>query len=111
MSEESLGFHAHDGWYFRREADGRVRISIMDGPQADAQPIRGLVLDASSWASIVASVSGRGENGERHRAALAFHAAEPQPEHPGSSDCPSPGSHGNPFRYCACGWIEATPSP
>lgn len=26
---------------------------------------------------------------------------------PGSVlDCPSPAAHGNPFRYCACGWTE-----
>ncbi|WP_228637263.1 hypothetical protein [Microtetraspora sp. AC03309] len=27
-------------------------------------------------------------------------------ETPGSPDCPDKGSHGNPFRYCVCGWIE-----
>ena len=26
----------------------------------------------------------------------------------GSPDCPNPDSHGAPFRYCACGWAEAT---
>jgi hypothetical protein len=26
-------------------------------------------------------------------------------------DCPLEASHGNPFRYCQCGWIEATPVP
>ena len=25
----------------------------------------------------------------------------------GTPDCPAAASHGNPFRYCACGWIEA----
>jgi hypothetical protein len=29
-------------------------------------------------------------------------------EHLGSPDCSAPESHGNPFRYCACGWREAT---
>lgn len=28
-------------------------------------------------------------------------------ENPGDPDCPSARNHGNPFRYCACGWIEA----
>lgn len=28
-------------------------------------------------------------------------------EIPGSPDCPNQEAHGNPFRYCACGWIEA----
>lgn len=26
----------------------------------------------------------------------------------GSPDCQSKDSHGNPFRYCPCGWMEAT---
>lgn len=28
-------------------------------------------------------------------------------ETPGDPDCSSKESHGNPFRYCACGWMEA----
>jgi hypothetical protein len=28
-------------------------------------------------------------------------------ETPGAADCPNAASHGNPFRYCACGWMEA----
>lgn len=26
--------------------------------------------------------------------------------HPGAPTCPNPETHGNPFRYCACGWTE-----
>lgn len=26
----------------------------------------------------------------------------------GAPDCPNAASHGNPFRYCACGWVEAS---
>jgi hypothetical protein len=29
-------------------------------------------------------------------------------ETPGSPDCPNSETHGNPFRYCACGWGEAS---
>lgn len=28
-------------------------------------------------------------------------------ETPGAADCGAKASHGNPFRYCACGWAEA----
>lgn len=28
-------------------------------------------------------------------------------ETPGADNCLSTEQHGNPFRYCACGWIEA----
>lgn len=30
-------------------------------------------------------------------------------ERPGSPDCPDAAAHGNPFRYCGCGWAEASP--
>jgi len=68
---ESLGFHAHDGWYFKRGEDGSVRILAPDslGPGGSQR----IDLDANTWASIVASVSAASENGETHRAALAFH--------------------------------------
>lgn len=29
-------------------------------------------------------------------------------ETPGSPDCPNRAAHGSPFRYCACGWAEAS---
>lgn len=30
-------------------------------------------------------------------------------ETPGNPDCPDQATHGNPFRFCACGWTEAQP--
>lgn len=30
-------------------------------------------------------------------------------ETPGAPGCPNTANHGNPFRYCSCGWMEATP--
>lgn len=32
-------------------------------------------------------------------------------ETPGSPDCTSKSTHGAPFRFCACGWIEARNKP
>ncbi|MFE6866027.1 hypothetical protein ACFVFS_05685 [Kitasatospora sp. NPDC057692] len=29
---------------------------------------------------------------------------------PGTPDCPDQATHGSPFRYCACGWTEASPA-
>lgn len=29
-------------------------------------------------------------------------------ETPGSPHCPNRAQHGSPFRYCACGWTEAS---
>jgi hypothetical protein len=28
----------------------------------------------------------------------------------GSPDCPDKDSHGSPFRYCGCGWVETPPA-
>jgi hypothetical protein len=36
--------------------------------------------------------------------AVKYDAGE---ETPGSANCPDSATHGNPFRYCQCGWIEA----
>lgn len=32
-------------------------------------------------------------------------------ESKGDPNCPQKDSHGNPFRYCPCGWIEKTHKP
>jgi hypothetical protein len=37
--------------------------------------------------------------------AVSFHDGA---ETAGAADCPDSESHGNPFRYCACGWAEAS---
>lgn len=71
MSTDTLGFHAHSGQYFRRLDDGRVEIRNSDGV---------FVCDASTWASVVASVSARGETGETYRQALDFHQRLAAPE-------------------------------
>jgi hypothetical protein len=57
--------HSGDGFYFRRETDGSVRVRVT------AQ--RETTLAANEWASVVAAVSARGDDGETFRAALALH--------------------------------------
>jgi hypothetical protein len=71
MSTENTGFHAKDNWYFRREEDGSVRILAPDslGPGAH----QAVTLDANTWASVVASVSGTGETAATFEAARSFH--------------------------------------
>ena len=32
---------------------------------------------------------------------------DPGAETPGQPGCPNVAQHGNPFRYCSCGWAEA----
>lgn len=65
------GFHAKDGWYFRREPTGGVRIlsPAAYGPGSGQT----VVLDESTWASAVASVSVHGESAESFAAARQLH--------------------------------------
>lgn len=65
-----MAFHLKDGWYFERISQGAVRIyhlgytGLMD---------RGIVADADSWASIMASVSAQGDTAESFQEARNFH--------------------------------------
>lgn len=59
------GFHAREGWYFRRGADASVSIWSEAGCE--------VTLDPSTWASVVASVSRHGEGHQSFHAALTFH--------------------------------------
>jgi hypothetical protein len=71
MSEISKGYHARDGWYFRREDDGSVHIAAPDSMGPGASQV--VTLDANAWASVVASVSRSGESGDTFAAARHFH--------------------------------------
>lgn len=79
MSAENEGFHARDNWFFRREDDGSVRILAPDSMGSGAH--QAVTLDANTWASVVASVSGSGETAETFHAARRFHdgASEESP--------------------------------
>jgi hypothetical protein len=68
-------FHLRDGWYFRREENGAVRIMHRETPTSHYLSTD-LTIPAEGWASIVCSVSIDGETGERWQAALEFHGAE-----------------------------------
>ena len=63
------GFHARDGWYFKRTEAGGVRITVVTSPTR----FETVDLDADTWASAVASVSARGENAETFAAAGQLH--------------------------------------
>lgn len=77
-------FHWQNNWYFGRTSDGSVRVIKLAGsrapdtwPNVADPPLRDfgtvdLMIDASSWASIVSSVSKGGES-ENYLAAVALH--------------------------------------
>lgn len=66
-------FHAHDGWYFDRDAEGQVRIAhyANNGPQVDAS----IVMDAATWVSVVTSVTSTPDDSETYQAVAALHDA------------------------------------
>lgn len=68
------GFHARDNWFFRREDDGSVHILAPDSMGPGAHQV--VTLDANTWASVVASVSARGETSESFQTARSFHDGE-----------------------------------
>jgi len=65
-------FHWYGGLFFRRgNEDGIVEIG--SGTDFDSVTVIHSI-DANSWASIVSSVSARGENHETFHEALEFHS-------------------------------------
>lgn len=68
-------FHAHDGWLFIGHDDGSVTIEKRESAQEDATMLVIGNFSADEWASIVASVSKRGEADRRWYTALEFHTA------------------------------------
>lgn len=57
--------HWRDDWYFQRTKLGAVLLTLPDKSQKMIPP--------NEWASIVASVSARGETGDTFREAATFH--------------------------------------
>jgi hypothetical protein len=53
------GFHARDGWWFKRVADGGVQVR-REGEYGGT--VANIIFDANTWASIVAAVSVDGED-------------------------------------------------
>lgn len=70
-------FHWQHGWFFERDRQtGAVRMTKRREAKDDAEIQCSAEIPADEWASIVASVSGKGESGERWNQALHFHQEE-----------------------------------
>lgn len=63
-------FHSINGFFWRREEDGSVAI-LQGNDFGDAEEL--VTFDSNTWASIVASVSSRGENAVTFDAAVRLH--------------------------------------
>jgi hypothetical protein len=67
-------FHWRDGWNFKREADGIVRVMLSETtPDGEEYLKTNLTIPPNEWASIVCSVSALGETAERWNAVQDFH--------------------------------------
>lgn len=71
------GFHWRDGWYFKRIDGGHVRITRVSAGHEAVQ----FSIPPLEWASIVASVSDKGEDRERWEQAAKFHGGTEAYEH------------------------------
>lgn len=70
---ESEGFHFEGGLYFKRLEGNKVQILIKESAHQNSPTFRKFIATDSEWASIVASVSMRGEDGKTHLEALQYH--------------------------------------
>lgn len=72
-----MAFHWKDGWYFERTDKGAVKIFHDTVHQMGDRDLGkcdvSLEIDADSWASIVATVSARGENTATYNEARNLH--------------------------------------
>lgn len=68
------GFHYKNGLWFTRNADHSVTITQMKTAMADEKEVLfKTTIDENGWASIIASVSSRGESDGRFYKALEWH--------------------------------------
>ena len=72
-----MAFHWKDNWYFERLDDGSVRIyheeNYIDRDTGIKEYDVCIDIDPDSWASIMASVSVRGDTAEAFQEAKEFH--------------------------------------
>lgn len=72
LDELTKCFHLRDGWFFRREEDGSVRIMHRESPVSEFLRVD-VSIPVDAWASVVCSVSSAGETAERWNEFKAFH--------------------------------------
>ena len=69
---EAGAFHWRNGWFFKRLANGSVRVMRRERPASNYFVVD-ITIPAAEWASIVCSVSALGETEDRWMAAQEFH--------------------------------------
>jgi hypothetical protein len=69
-------FHAKDGLFFEGDRDGNVVVELHDKASYEATQISRIELTPNEWASVVASVSKRGETSATWNEAMNYHLAK-----------------------------------
>lgn len=77
--EEGM-FHVVDGLYFQKLKDGAVRVLKTAGGQEDSPVIFDQTLEASQWASVIATMSYLGEEDGGFYHAMHYHTGEKIPD-------------------------------
>lgn len=72
-------FHVSGGLFFERLPDNKVRIIKRESGRDDARLIFEQIMDADSWASVIASMSYYGEEDYGFYRALNFHRGDTIP--------------------------------
>jgi len=67
-------FHCKDGWFFERYPKGGVAIIKRESANEQSPIVASIICTPEEWASVVASVSARGEGNRRWYVALDFHS-------------------------------------
>lgn len=72
------GFHVQDGLYFTRGENGAVTVTVTEAALNDSAVLRSFTFDVDAFASVVASMSARGEENGGFYEAQRFLARAPK---------------------------------
>ena len=72
------GFHVQDGLYFTRGENGAVTVTVTESAHVDSAVLRSFTFDRDVFASVVASMSARGEEAGGFYEAQAFLTRAPK---------------------------------
>lgn len=65
-------FHLQDNVYFERQPNGRIRIVVREGDQANAPIVKDTICKPEGFASVMATMSARGEDLATWQEACAY---------------------------------------
>ena len=72
------GFHVKDGLYFTRGENGAVTVTVTESAHVNSAVLRSFTFDVDAFASVVASMSARGEENGGFYEAQAFLTRAPK---------------------------------